>query len=282
MTRAANPIELEGLEPSQLRGLVRFGVEQPPEPGRRVTVYEPPITGHRYSVGVDWALGLVGRDMDALCVLDADADPPRQVAQIVGHYGERFDRVVYAVCRYYGRAFLVGEANMVGLGRLQRIYHDYGWRWVYFENRGGDRKKLRRRSDNLGAYRSKPAQLDPIISSIRRAVIDRSIELRDEPTIQQMTRLQWAVRSESIEQQAATDSDLVMKLAGGGSPDMVIAAAMAYWGCLKMPLYKEPPPEASHRYDRGSAADILDHAEAFADDDDDAPARRRGRSRLRR
>lgn len=269
-------LELEGLEPSQLRGLASFGVEQPPEPSRRVTFYRPPIEGHRYSVGVDWALGLVGRDMDAACVIDVDTDPPEQVAQLVGHWGERFDRVIYGVCMYYGRSFLVGEANSVGLGRLQRIYHDLKYKWVFFENRGGDRKKLRRRSDNLGAYRSQPARLDPIISAYRRVVIDQGIDLRDEQLIQQMMKLQWAIKSESVENDEATDSDMVMKLAGGGSPDLVIAAALAYWGLLNMPLYKEPS-DAVETFEHGTAGDILDHNDAFADDDEDEPIRSRSR-----
>jgi len=280
-----DPVELERLDASELRELAEFDVENPPEPGRRVTVYVPPKEGHRYAVGVDWALGLAGRDKDAACVIDADTEPPEQVAQLVGTWGERFDRVVYALCRYYGRSFLVGEANSVGLGRLQRIYFDYGWRWIYFENRGGDRKRRRLRSDNLGAYRSQPARLDPIISAYRRAVIDRSVVLRDEELIDQMMRLQWAPQSESIEHDDAVDSDLVMKLAGGGSPDMMISGAMGVWGVLRMPLYKEPDAREAHRYEKGTAGDILDHKEALADDDDDEPdaptpsARRRRRRR---
>jgi len=261
-------VELEGLEPTALREMFRFGVEQPPEVGRRVTIYKPPVAGHRYSVGVDWALGLTGRDKDALCVIDADTIPPEQVAQIEGYWGERFDRVVYAICRYYGSAFLVGEANMVGLGRLQRIFFDYKWRWVYYENRGGGKSKKRKKSDQFGVYRSQPAQLDPIISAYRRVVIDKAIVLRDEHLVKQMADLQWAVRSASVEHDSATDSDMIMKLSTGGSPDLVISGAMSYWGVLKMDLFKEPERD-DEQFDEGTLGNILDHAEVFADDDDD-------------
>ena len=277
-----DPIELEGLDPSALRNITDFGVENPPEPMRRVTMFRDPIEGHRHAAGVDWALGLPGRDKDTLCMLDVDSDPPEQVMQISGHWGETFDRVVYGACKIFPSTFLVGEANSIGLGRLQRIYKDFGYKWVYFENRGGERKKLRRRSDNLGAYRSQPARLDPIISAFRRIVIDKGIDLRDEPLIDQMGKLQWTVVSESIEHADATDSDLVMKLSGGGSPDLVMSAALAYWGLLKMDLYKQPSPDVD-ALEVGSAGDILDHKGVFDDEDDAGPndlsSRRRRKGR---
>ena len=98
--------------------------DQVEEPGLRVEIYEDPDPQHVYCLGFDAAYGLEGRDCDAICVLDKDTNPVRQVAEVQGHLGEKLDRIVYALARLYNDAFVVGE-RQVGLPTLRRL-HDAG------------------------------------------------------------------------------------------------------------------------------------------------------------
>jgi len=189
-------------------------------------------------VGADFAYGIEGRDFDAACVLDISARPFVQVCELHGHWGERFDRVLYAVLRAYGDAFLLGE-RQVGLPTLRRLYREYEHRVMYYQR--DEDKKSSPVTDRLGWPR---VANDITTREFRRAVMDRQVIIRSRPTIDQMRRTVWySQRERTAGADRSRDEQLQIKLNGGGSPDLVIAAMYAYYGAAFEQVHFPKPPE---------------------------------------
>lgn len=206
--------------------------------GGRVSIYEPPEPDGQYSGGFDFALGLEDRDWDTGCIFKFGTQPARQVAEVQGHWGERFDRVIYALCMYYNGAFIVGENNNTGLSILRTLWDEYQYANMFGERDEKDR--TRRRLKKLGYSRVSSGN-DLAMLKLRRAVYERAVLLRSRPLIDQMSRYQFRPRS-SVEHHEAVDSDMSMKLSGGGSPDLIVAAAMGYHGLGEMGLAPRVKP----------------------------------------
>ena len=190
-----------------------------PEQNCRITVWEEPVKEHQYGLGFDAAYGILGRDCDALCILDKSVHPARQVCEVQGWLGERFTPVVYAAARYYNNAFIVGE-RQVGLVTLRRLYDVHprglGYRYLYYDK--DETKRSRPVGDKLGHHRTHD---DVTMRNLRLAVRRREIELRSELLLDQMSRLQFR-DSLRDQDERAEDEKLKVKLAGGGSPDLVM------------------------------------------------------------
>lgn len=83
------------------------------EPIDGLTVYEPPVAGHTYVMGVDVAEGLGNGDFDAAVVVDRDTG--LQVAELHGHFGpEVYSGYLDQLGYYYDKALLVVERNNHG------------------------------------------------------------------------------------------------------------------------------------------------------------------------
>lgn len=225
-------------------------------PGGRFEVFEPPKPGHRYGAGADFALGLEGRDYDTLCILDLDTDPIEQVAEAEGHWGQDFDRILFPALTWYHHAFLVGEAQGGGLAVLQRLWRDYGYAWLYFNR--GEGYRSRPVSQKLGYWRT---AADPFLPNFRKAIIEKSILLRSRPLLRQMGRLQYRPRTSAVVPEEALDKHLDIKLAGGGSPDLVMAAVLAWAAVTERGKFDLPKP----RFAPGSLGAILGHEEIEAE-----------------
>lgn len=231
------------------------------EPEGRVEIWEPPRPDQLAVIGADFAQGIAGRDYDAAVILDANASPPRQIAELHGHWGPVFERLLYAVIRMYD-AFLVGESNGPGIGILKRLYRDYGVTWMYYNR--SDKRASRPITDLLGRVKYGRRRDDPLLRDLRTAVIDGALELRSESLIQQMANLQYSVIRSSTAPEDASDDDLDVTLATGGSPDLVIACTLALFGCGEVGRFPKP----AARYAPGSLGDVLGHDIL---DDGDAP-----------
>lgn len=225
-----------------------------PLPGGRIEVYEKPIAHESYVMGLDFALGIVGRDYDTACIYRRTKNPPfPQVAEAQGHWGPSFDRIVWAMHKLYNEAFVLGEANNTGTMILRRLWDDFGVTFMFGDR--DERVQGRRSLKRLGCWKGTGSLVLP---KFRRAVLERSVALRSKPLIAQMRALQFRPKS-SIEPSAARDDDMQVSLSTGGSPDLVMAAAYGFHAINEVGWYEEERPEAPP----GSIGDILGYNETF-------------------
>lgn len=218
----------------------------------RVEMYEAPQPRQQYVLGLDFALGIPGRDWDTGCIFRRTKQPPYpQVFEMQGHWGPDFDRLIYAAATFYNGAFVLGEANNTGNSVLRRLYDDYAYHFLY-----GDRDETKKGRKNLGRLGCWKGTGAIVLPKFRRAVRDLAVLIRSRPLLQQMRKIQYKAKS-SVEPQAATDDDLRVKVAGGGSPDLVMAAAYAYHAIEEVGYFEEPEPVAPP----GSLGDVLGHNE---------------------
>ena len=174
------------MTPAEMVAADSFHLDELNDEHGRCTIYEPPRYDEPYVIGADFAYGLEGRDYDAAVVWHAHDDPPRQVATLHGHWGERFDRPLYALLRYYNEAFLLGE-RQVGLPILRSIVRDYGHGWVYYEQ--DLKRRGKKMSDRLGWPKSGPRARDPLLRKQRLVIKDRNCIIRDPAIIAQMNQV---------------------------------------------------------------------------------------------
>lgn len=125
------------LPPHQLKGK-KFTLADIPVPDGRVTIYEQPIHGGTYVIGGDCAKGMEKGDYDAGAIYikpgerDTIGTKPRQIAEMHGHWGERFDRLLYAMALIYNGAFILLE-RQEGLSIMRRLWDEYGYTYIYYE-----------------------------------------------------------------------------------------------------------------------------------------------------
>lgn len=269
------------MSPADLRDQV-FVLDDLLEIEGRVQMWEMPETSREYVVGADFAYGIPGRDHDAAVVLDhtsfVESGTARQVGEIHGHWGPQFDRVLYATLRFWHDAFLVGE-RQVGLFHLSRLWNEYGYRWIYYAH--DPRKPANPKLQMLGADKlgHHAAHGDDILRDLRLGVKQQQLELRSGPLIDQMGRLQFrAPPKEHQSGERVPDLELRPKLVGGGSPDLVMAAAYAWRGIREVAHFDKPDPG----FPEGSLGEILGH-DVFEDQNKGRPAgwglSRRGKRR---
>lgn len=229
-------------------------------PGVRLTIYEHPIPGNTYVLGADFALGIVGRDKDTAEVLDNTGKRKVQVAELEGTLGERADKLIYALAVYFNGAFVVGERQF-GLPSLRRLLREFGYGWLYYER--DEKKRARPVTDKLGYFKTGNWSTDPMLRSLRSGIREDRIEIRSKALLAQLSRLQYAPKT-SIQPEDALDADMAVKLAGGGSPDLVMALGYAWLGCNEVVHFPDPKP----RFRPGSMGDILGHADMDLGDGD--------------
>lgn len=219
----------------------------------RIEVFEPPQPFETYALGGDCAYGIEGRDYDAVHIARRTHDGKAvQVLEMHGHWGERLDRLVYAAAMIYNSAFVVLE-RQVGFSILRRLFSEYAYRHLYYER--DHVKKGRPTKDALGHPRTGD---DMTLRDLRRAVIDGSYTIRSKTTLEQMMRLQWHSRREdSNPDDRDRDDALKVKLPGGGSPDLVMAACYAWMGVREVMRFDPPKP----KYAPGTLGHALGHNE---------------------
>lgn len=246
------------LTPEKLAAIPVFQVVSIPLEGGRLTIYEPPIRGHRYAAGADFAYGIAGRDLDACCVFDKTTQgigdgKVRQVAELAGRWGERFGPLLYCLLRFYNDAFLVGE-RQVGLFTLRWLWDKTTYRNLYRER--NEATKHRAVTDRLGVH---AGSNDMTIRAFRLAVTDRKVLLRSRDLLEQMSRVHYSAPRDEDRHGRAEDDSLRIKLMGGGSPDLVRAAAYGWHAIESIAQFEEPPPRPSP----GSDLDVLLGSEVF-------------------
>lgn len=237
-------------------------------------VYGEPQSHGMYSIGADFAYGLPGRDFDAMVVLDKSREHEtgkvEEAGLLLGHWGERADRVLYAAHRLWGEALIVGE-RQVGLMTLRKLWDEYACRRIYRPR--DEAKSGRDPKDTLGYH---AAANDTAMARLRIAVAEQRIVIHSKMLVDQMRKMVFIDRSQATSGIRSPDEGLKMRLLGGGSPDMVKALAYAWLGCTELVHYEPPAPKIV----RGTMADVLGYAKLdddFAEDSHSGWGGRRSR-----
>lgn len=221
----------------------RFRWDKLPESRGRVTIYEHPKPDHIYVLGFDAGYGIEGRDRTPLVVFDTFPRPRKQVAMAVGQWGSpQLARLCYGLGMFFNTAFVIGEAQ-VGLAALQILFHELHYPFLYYAR--DENKKHRPVSEKLG-YWSGEKTNDQAFQALRRAVIEKEADLCDAELVEEMASLQWWNSREKDGVELVGDAHLKVRLPVGAdakrrSPDLVMACAMAWWGCMEVPHYELPP-----------------------------------------
>lgn len=234
------------------------------EIGGRIETWEHPEPEDEFVIGADFALGLQNSDFDTACVLKTNANPPRQVAELQGHWGPDFDRLLFATGVYYNEAFILGERQF-GLDRLRSLLNDFGYGNLYYDR--AEESRSRPLTDKLGYWRGTN---DVCVPKLRRAIRHHELIVRSRTTIDQMRKLEYAPRT-AAQVDNPQDKYFGIRLAGGGSPDLVMALAYAWHAVAEAPLFDRVVP----RYRKGSLGDVLEHRKLYEPEEE--PSRRRRR-----
>ena len=181
------------------------------------------------------------------------------MAELHGHWGERFDRPLFALMRFYGNAFLLGE-RQYGLPILRALNDEYGYNWLWHER--DFKTKGKRLKDALGWPKTGKRARDPLLRGFRLGIRNKDIWIRSEAMLGQLGSLQFASATKK-EPEELVDDDLDIKIQGGGSPDLIMSGMYAYHALSEMPKFEKPDME----YEPGTLGEILGHAALEAEPD---------------
>lgn len=238
-------MRLVEMQPKDLKGR-RFAFTPEAAGGAtRIEVWERPRPTRLYVLGVDFAHGRDDGDFDAVSVFDKSSEregdgTPRQVAELQGRWGPVFHTVLYAVHRWYNDGFILGEYQGGGSHILRWLWDYYGVRSMYFELDRSKAKPDRPANPRLGWYRHAN---DEVMALFRQAVMQRRVALRSAALVDQMSKLIWASKGAAPDAgEKEPDERQRMKLIGGRSPDLVMAAAYGYFALSQVYEFVKPPP----------------------------------------
>jgi len=152
--------------------------------GENLTVFEHPVMGHRYVIGIDTSEGKLpegSKKPDASVVIVVDMETRRQVATYCGQISEeRLVEPALLIAEYYNGAFTVIETNSTGKHVAiqfrkkypgQRLYKAVDWD-----------KKARAHTRQVGK-RTSSANRPILIGRIAEAIDQMSVILFDKRTI---------------------------------------------------------------------------------------------------
>lgn len=224
-------------------------------PGGYIRVFQDYQPGMHYSLGVDTALGIKGKDLDAGVMFDTTG---KQALTFCGTWGEKTSNVIRPILEAYQRkVFVVIERANVGLAVARALYDD-GY-WMYFERANEARGQTVR--DKLGHA---PTAMDLPIIMLQQALAPRddrgelkpaTIEIYDHDVLAQIERYGFHPRSSRKGYEQSRDEDLVMSAPDGEHDDLVRAAALGVAGLRWIPAYQEPKKS----FPKGSLGDMLEH-----------------------
>jgi len=140
-------------------------------------VYEKPINGAKYILGVDTAKG-TGEDYSAVQVLKINSINPINMEQVAVFNSNNIDvfnfsKIVLRIALYYNGAYIIVENNSEGIGVINEIW----WEHEY-ENLVNSGKDLGIRATKL----TKPKA----VILLKKLIEDGHLKLRDLETIRQL------------------------------------------------------------------------------------------------
>lgn len=149
----------------------------------QLSVYLKRDREETYTIGVDIAMGIRGRDFSVAQVLDSKK---RQAAVWRGHmHPARFATILEALGRRYNFATIIPERNNHGLLTCEILAKDLAYPNVYLEEQVGDLSDGH--TEAIGFYTS-PRTKPLIINKLRAALINGEMTLYDRTTLAEMQR----------------------------------------------------------------------------------------------
>jgi hypothetical protein len=237
--------------------------------GGKVVMFELPQPQERYVVVFDAALGIEGKDLDFVHVLNRYG---QQVAKAEGRWsnstGPGLTRIAARMHYFFNGAF-TGAERQVGLVHLRELWDKFGVCYQYRsrkEEEGG-----RRRQDALGHART---HNDMAMGLLRGMLAEpkatRQLHIWDAETLRQLKRYQFKSRRASVDVSMARDADLTMGAPEGDHDDAVTSLAVGALMLREIPFFEaERPKFAAGTYGALVQADLdkLHGVEEVADAD---------------
>jgi len=191
------------------RGDVKVGQSGRPEFHEHsqgyVQIWEDPIPGKSYVVGADCAAGLKGRDFSAAYVLCRDN--LRVVASFHGSLDvDRYAEELWNIGMFYNKALVAPENNRDLTVALKLSRRGYPRLYYY---RALDRKS----APTQPGWNTNTKTRKLLMSSIGKAIRDRSVQIYDSEFVREMSTFTWNARRKKYEAQTGKNDDRIMALA---------------------------------------------------------------------
>ena len=157
-----------------------------PKTEDRFHVWEKPIKGESYSVGVDVSLGQKGGDYSCIQVikLPKGHQDDEQVACWHGYIDPySLADVVVAVCIYYENALCAIEVNAMGMATFARVYREFEYDNVYIFKK---MDRLKNFKTDIGGWWTNYNSKRGLISKMNKVILDDSIKIRDKYLIDEL------------------------------------------------------------------------------------------------
>lgn len=166
--------------------IIRMSLEDPTwqkNPRGQLAVYLPRDRTDEYTIGVDIAMGIKGRDYSVAQVLDGNK---RQAAVWRGHvHPARFAHILFALGKRYNFARIIPENNNHGLLTCEMLAKDLAYPNVYLEVQPGE---IQDDYSEVIGFRTTPRTKPMIINKLRASLIAGEFTLYDRTTLAEMQR----------------------------------------------------------------------------------------------
>jgi len=190
-----------------------------------LTVYESPIPGGVYCIGVDVASGLKGRTYSVAQVLNKQTGV--QAATWRGHLPpDLFAHVVARLGEYYNKARINFESNNHGVSFRDTIKHVYPLSKIHKQERYDE--KIAKKTKRLGFHMDIRTR-NETVDNLRAFVRDYLLQIQDQATVDEM-------RSFVKNERGIYEAD------EGCYDDTVLALAHAAWEMMRRP-WRTPEKE---------------------------------------
>lgn len=224
---------------------VRLNEKFVPNKTGNLLIWSPPQVGHYYTIGMDIANGITGRDYS--CAHVCDASEGKQVAEYRGYIDpEDFADYCAALGYYYNVALLYPELNNIGATVVKRLI-----RVLYYPNVGKEEKwdEPGLKDNKYGFYTSDDKK-EQIIVLFRKLVKNRHYAISSSLLLSEMSVF---VQFE----------DMSFGAEGGMHDDTVIAAALALYAVRQSPKIAHLLYDKVHDAIPNAVELGLSHAPAF-------------------
>lgn len=172
-----------------------------------VSIYEFPIPGMIYNLGVDCSAGLQDGDYQAIQVFN---ERNQQALRYQGYADpDNLAQLIALISGYYNDATAVIEANTYGLSVINYLVKIIGFTNLYRRERLNSIKGGV--TEEWGFYTSSRTR-PLLIDLLRRSLVNKELVLRDLPTIEEFKHFIYTVKNKKLKMEAAGrfHDDLVM------------------------------------------------------------------------
>lgn len=170
-----------------------------------LSLFELPVRGHKYSIGVDASEGLGGNnDNSAISVFDCSTF--KEVAHFKNNKiaPHKFAELVYQMALFYNYAFLVIEKASAGIVVLDKLRHDWNYQNIYkskqFDERGNQKKKI----GFVTTDKTRPL----LINGFRESFEEGEILVNSKDVLKEMLTFQVDVNGKAQHMKGAHDDSL--------------------------------------------------------------------------